>query len=56
MEKHRPIRGFGNHLESEATSGALPQGQNSPQQVPHNLYAEQLSGSAFTRPISPPER
>jgi homogentisate 1,2-dioxygenase len=30
--------------------GALPVGQNSPQQVPFGLYAEQLSGSAFTAP------
>jgi homogentisate 1,2-dioxygenase len=28
--------------------GALPVGRNSPQQVPFGLYAEQLSGSAFT--------
>jgi homogentisate 1,2-dioxygenase len=30
--------------------GALPVGQNSPQKVPFGLYAEQLSGSAFTAP------
>ncbi len=34
---------------SEALSGALPMDQNSPQQCPFGLYAEQLSGSAFTR-------
>lgn len=28
----------------------LPVGQNSPQVCPYNLYAEQLSGSAFTMP------
>jgi homogentisate 1,2-dioxygenase len=40
--------GFGNEFASEALPGALPQGQNSPQQVPYGLYAEQLSGTAFT--------
>ena len=30
--------------------GALPIGQNSPQRCPYGLYAEQLSGSAFTAP------
>ncbi len=44
------ISGFGNYFESEAVAGALPVGQNSPQKVPFNLYAEQLSGSAFTAP------
>jgi len=42
--------GFGNHFSSEAVPGALPVGQNSPQRVPFGLYAEQLSGSAFTAP------
>ena len=42
--------GFGNHFATEAVPGALPVGQNSPQQVPFGLYAEQLSGSAFTAP------
>lgn len=42
------MSGFGNQFESEAVPGALPHGQNSPQKVPHGLYAEQLSGSAFT--------
>jgi homogentisate 1,2-dioxygenase len=40
--------GFGNSFETEALEGALPRGQNSPQKVPYGLYAEQLSGSAFT--------
>jgi homogentisate 1,2-dioxygenase len=30
--------------------GALPTNQNSPQHCPFGLYAEQISGSAFTRP------
>jgi homogentisate 1,2-dioxygenase len=42
--------GFGNEFASEALPGALPQGQNSPQQCPYGLYAEQLSGTAFTAP------
>lgn len=40
--------GFGNHHETEAVKGALPIGQNSPQQCSLGLYAEQLSGTAFT--------
>jgi len=42
--------GFGNDFETEALPGALPQGQNSPQKCNYGLYAEQLSGSAFTQP------
>ncbi|WP_425478271.1 homogentisate 1,2-dioxygenase [Frateuria defendens] len=42
--------GFGNEFASEALSGVLPTGQNSPQRVAHGLYAEQLSGTAFTAP------
>ena len=34
----------------EAVAGALPVGQNSPQKCPLGLYAEQLSGAAFTAP------
>ena len=47
-------KGFGGHIESEAIKGALPQGQNSPQVCPLGLYAEQLSGTAFTvgRPLN----
>jgi homogentisate 1,2-dioxygenase len=42
--------GFGNEFASEAIAGALPEGRNSPQRVAHGLYAEQLSGTAFTAP------
>ena len=42
--------GFGNEFESEAVPGALPQGRNNPRNVPLGLYAEQLSGTAFTSP------
>jgi homogentisate 1,2-dioxygenase len=44
--------GFGNEFATEALPGALPVGQNSPQQAPLGLYAEQLSGTAFTAPRS----
>lgn len=44
------MSGFGNSFATEAVDGALPQGQNSPQRTPFGLYAEQLSGSAFTAP------
>lgn len=42
--------GLGNYFSTEALPGALPQGQNSPQTVPYGLYAEGISGSAFTVP------
>jgi homogentisate 1,2-dioxygenase len=42
--------GFGNEFTSEAVEGALPVGRNSPQRPPLGLYAEQLSGAAFTQP------
>lgn len=42
--------GLGNHFESEAVAGSLPVGQNSPKNVAHGLFAEQLTGSAFTAP------
>ncbi|MDC8758233.1 homogentisate 1,2-dioxygenase [Janthinobacterium fluminis] len=48
-----PLRyqtGFGNEFASEALPGALPEQQNSPQKAPYGLYAEQLSGTAFTAP------
>ncbi|WPP00718.1 homogentisate 1,2-dioxygenase [Pseudomonas sp. HR96] len=48
-----PLRyqsGFANQFASEALPGALPSGQNSPQRAPYGLYAEQLSGTAFTMP------
>ncbi|MGE0222886.1 MAG: homogentisate 1,2-dioxygenase [Acetobacteraceae bacterium] len=44
------LTGFGNEFATEAISGALPQGQNSPQRSPFGLYAEQISGTAFTVP------
>lgn len=44
--------GFGNDFATEAVSGALPIGRNSPQKAPLGLYAEQFSGTAFTVPRS----
>ena len=42
--------GFGNEFATEAVANTLPEGRNSPQQVEHGLYAEQISGTAFTAP------
>ncbi len=42
--------GFGNEFATESVAGALPVGRNSPQKAPHGLYAEVLSGTAFTAP------
>jgi homogentisate 1,2-dioxygenase len=44
------MSGFGNEFATEAVAGALPQGRNSPQRAPHGLYAEVVSGTAFTAP------
>jgi homogentisate 1,2-dioxygenase len=44
------MSGFGNEFATEALPGALPRGRNSPQRCPFGLYAEQLSGTAFTAP------
>ena len=49
-ESPAPLYGFGNQHSSEALPGALPVGRNSPQRVAHGLYAELLSGTAFTAP------
>lgn len=46
----RYLSGFGGHFETEAAEGALPKGRNSPQRPAFGLYAEQLSGAAFTAP------
>lgn len=42
--------GFASEFATEALPGALPQGQNSPQKCAYGLYAEQVSGTAFTAP------
>jgi len=48
--------GFGNHFETESIKGTLPKGMNSPQKPEHGLYAEQLSGTAFTAPRAKNQR
>lgn len=52
-DDNKPLQyhpGFGNHIESSAHPHSLPQGRNNPRLVPCGLYAEQLSGTAFTAP------
>ncbi|NLD53385.1 MAG: homogentisate 1,2-dioxygenase [Burkholderiaceae bacterium] len=44
------LSGFGNEFATEALPGALPEGRNSPQRCAYGLYAEQISGTAFTAP------
>ena len=44
------LSGFGNEFATEAVAGALPVGQNAPQRPPLGLYAEGISGTAFTAP------
>lgn len=42
--------GFANQFATEAVSGALPSGQNSPQRPPLGLVSELVSGTAFAAP------
>jgi homogentisate 1,2-dioxygenase len=42
------LNGFGNQHQSEAVPGALPVGRNSPQRAPLGLFAELITGTAFT--------
>ncbi|MCS4295848.1 homogentisate 1,2-dioxygenase [Comamonas sp. BIGb0152] len=49
-EPRHYMTGFANEWATEAEPGALPLGRNSPQVAPLGLYAEQLSGTAFTAP------
>lgn len=42
--------GFGNRFASEAVPGTLPEAQNSPQKCKWDLYAEQITGTAFVTP------
>jgi homogentisate 1,2-dioxygenase len=44
------LTGFGNEHASEALPHSLPARGNNPQICPRGLYAEQLSGTAFTAP------
>ena len=50
------LSGFGNEHTTEAVAGALPVGQNTPQRSPLGLYAEHISGTAFTAPRSEARR
>ncbi|XP_053958584.1 homogentisate 1,2-dioxygenase isoform X1 [Anastrepha ludens] len=52
MNDYNYMSGFGSYFSSEdhRCPKSLPIGQNSPQKCPYGLYAEQLSGSAFTAP------
>ncbi len=52
----RYMSGFSNSFETEALPGALPVGRNSPQKCNYGLYAEQVSGTAFTAPQSSNQR
>ncbi|HWJ95576.1 MAG TPA: homogentisate 1,2-dioxygenase [Telluria sp.] len=52
MTRDAYMSGFGNEFATEALPGALPQHRNSPQKVAYGLYAEQISGTAFTAPRS----
>ncbi|KAJ2960763.1 hypothetical protein NQZ79_g3910 [Umbelopsis isabellina] len=55
-DEYQYLEGFNNHHTSEALPDSLPKGQNTPQKCPYNLYAEQLSGTAFTVPRSHNQR
>uniref|UniRef100_A0A336L0W1 Homogentisate 1,2-dioxygenase n=1 Tax=Culicoides sonorensis TaxID=179676 RepID=A0A336L0W1_CULSO len=52
MQSYKYQSGFGSYFSSEdpRCPDALPKGQNSPQKCAYGLYAEQLSGTAFTAP------
>jgi homogentisate 1,2-dioxygenase len=50
MTRNNYLSGFANEFSTEALPGVLPEGRNSPQHVAHGLYAEQISGTAFTAP------
>ncbi|SPO22250.1 probable homogentisate 1,2-dioxygenase [Ustilago trichophora] len=56
MSQIKYQRGFGNHFVSEAKPDALPPFGHAPQKVAHGLYAEQLSGTAFTAPRAKNQR
>eukprot|EP00762_Andalucia_godoyi_P005133 ANDGO_04040.mRNA.1 Homogentisate 1 len=50
MKDYQYVSGHGNYISTEAVKGALPDFQNTPQQCPLGLYAEQLNGTSFTTP------
>lgn len=51
MESYQNLsyqKGFGNSFFTEAIEGVVPQHQNSPIKLKKGVFAEQLSGTAFT--------
>eukprot|EP01059_Diplonema_ambulator_P028060 TRINITY_DN46774_c0_g1_i1.p1 TRINITY_DN46774_c0_g1~~TRINITY_DN46774_c0_g1_i1.p1 ORF type:complete len:451 (+),score=178.64 TRINITY_DN46774_c0_g1_i1:67-1419(+) len=48
--KYEYISGYGGEIKSEAKEGAIPEMYNTPQVCPLGLYAEQINGTAFTKP------
>tara|TARA_B100000686_G_C16747049_1_gene950093 strand:+ start:696 stop:1991 length:1296 start_codon:yes stop_codon:yes gene_type:complete len=52
MTEFKYMSGFGNEFATEAIPGTLPERGNNPQRPAYGLYAEQISGSAFTAPRS----
>lgn len=44
------LSGFGNYFKSSLYPDVILPAHNSPQKIPYGLYAEQISGSAFTSP------
>ena len=44
------LSGFGNQHSTDAREGALPVGRNNPHRAAHGLFAELISGTAFTAP------
>ncbi|KAJ9450218.1 Homogentisate 1 [Diplonema papillatum] len=50
QDKYKYLIGFDQVMKTEALEGAVPEMYNTPQKCPYGLYAEQLSGTAFTKP------
>eukprot|EP00004_Rigifila_ramosa_P009874 TRINITY_DN21659_c0_g1_i1.p1 TRINITY_DN21659_c0_g1~~TRINITY_DN21659_c0_g1_i1.p1 ORF type:complete len:451 (-),score=81.94 TRINITY_DN21659_c0_g1_i1:82-1434(-) len=55
-DQYQYMSGFGNEFVSEALPNSLPSPHNTPQVCPRGLYAEQLSGTAFTCPRTTNQR
>lgn len=55
-DRNSYMSGFNNEHATEALPGTLPELGNTPQKVAYGLYAEQLTGSAFTAPRSQNKR
>ena len=48
MSQLKYMSGFNNEHVTEAVTGAVPVGRNSPQKGPLGLFPEQNNGTAFT--------